>query len=170
MTDKSFTYLMGLQLLFSSIPTSLVAAACGLMSGLAYRSDLVNFRHFTFPGFLVRFASRYIAPLLTGASDAHTPSPNTRTQSGGRLGSQFPAASAPAQGGFETLLPAENFPAAVQWQQQQPTVPPAAPPPSEEDVETLMGMGFNRRDVTEALRLSGNNLELATNMLLDQNG
>jgi len=46
-------------------------------------------------------------------------------------------------------------------------IPAAAPPPpSEEAINALMGMGFDREAVVQALRSSGNNLEAAANVLL----
>lgn len=42
----------------------------------------------------------------------------------------------------------------------------AVAPPSEEDVATMMAMGFGREEVVQALRETRNNVELAANRLL----
>jgi uncharacterized UBP type Zn finger protein len=49
-------------------------------------------------------------------------------------------------------------------------VPQFQAPPSEESIEALTGMGFTRAMALRALERSGNNLEIATNLLLDTGG
>eukprot|EP00760_Papus_ankaliazontas_P011769 PhM_4_TR15025/c0_g2_i1/m.6911 len=78
----------------------------------------------------------------------------------------------------EQLLP---MPWQRQQQQQQANVqrphraaqPQQAPPPSaptaprDQDVHFLMELGYDREDCVRALQMTGNNLEAASNMLLD---
>jgi len=41
-------------------------------------------------------------------------------------------------------------------------------PPSEENITTLMGMGFTREEAVNALTQTRNNLNAASNVLIDQ--
>ena len=55
-------------------------------------------------------------------------------------------------------------PASSSEQQSQSTIGPASFP--KEDIEQLMGMGFGRGEVIQALEMAGGNLEMAAGLLL----
>ncbi|GFR45426.1 hypothetical protein Agub_g6805, partial [Astrephomene gubernaculifera] len=115
LSDKVFLYLIGMQLLLSGGPASLLAGGAGLVAGLAYRGNLLGMKRMRFPAFLTRFLASTLGALL-GSSDsspaaaaAATPShaqPPAAAQqqqqggpaAGGRRGAAAGAAAAAAAG------------------------------------------------------------------------
>eukprot|EP00741_Cyanophora_paradoxa_P016060 tig00000042_g15504.t1 len=159
LSDKSFTYLMAAQLVFSSFPASLLGAVCGIAAGCVYRSEGLRLRRVEFPGPLVRLCTKYLLPLLATETSA------TRVTTAPGLQPQAPPGADPhgTQGNFDTLLgPGRRAGPAM------PMGAPQAPaPPREEDVATLESMGFSRAAAMEALRRAGGDLGAATELLLD---
>jgi len=64
LTDKAFTYFLGLQLAISQTPGSLAVSLIGLVAGQLYRSDILGLKAFRLPRYLRRFASRFLLPLI----------------------------------------------------------------------------------------------------------
>ncbi|KAI5893590.1 uncharacterized protein SCHCODRAFT_02256803 [Schizophyllum commune H4-8] len=64
LSNKSFVYLLALQLATSNLPGSAVAAAIGVLSGQLYRSDLIGFNTYRVSPPTVRFCATYLLPLL----------------------------------------------------------------------------------------------------------
>eukprot|EP00003_Mantamonas_plastica_P017418 TRINITY_DN2890_c0_g1_i1.p1 TRINITY_DN2890_c0_g1~~TRINITY_DN2890_c0_g1_i1.p1 ORF type:complete len:319 (+),score=69.50 TRINITY_DN2890_c0_g1_i1:98-958(+) len=66
LTDKVFTYLLGLQLLLSNSPQSLFAALSGIIAGVLYRSDSIGLRNrfSDLPDPIVNFFRRFCLPLI----------------------------------------------------------------------------------------------------------
>ncbi|KAL1699296.1 hypothetical protein EV121DRAFT_216530 [Schizophyllum commune] len=64
LSNKSFVYLLALQLATSNLPGSAVAAAIGVLSGQLYRSDLIGFNAYRVSPPTVRFCATYLQPLL----------------------------------------------------------------------------------------------------------
>ena len=62
-TDKIFTYIVGLQVLFADYPSSLVTGICGVIAGLLYRMELVQ-RFFKIPTLLSSFFATTLGPIL----------------------------------------------------------------------------------------------------------
>ena len=58
-SDKTLQYILGLQLLVSTLPGSLVAAFSGIVAGLLYRSNALPFKTFRLPSFVTLTCSRY---------------------------------------------------------------------------------------------------------------
>jgi hypothetical protein len=54
----------GVQLALSRLPGSLVAAIIGTFAGQMYRSELANLKSYRIPASVVRFARRYLTPLI----------------------------------------------------------------------------------------------------------
>ena len=144
LSDKSFAYLLVLQLLFSSPPRSVLSCAAGLAAGLVYRIPLVRDGADT-PDFLVSFCSHYVLPLL-GTS----PRP---TASRGRVRRFGP-----------TLVPITRRGTPAVTTQNAPV------PISESHVETLVAMGFSQEQSISALQRSQNDIQRATEMLLSTAG
>ncbi|ONK63629.1 uncharacterized protein A4U43_C07F17250, partial [Asparagus officinalis] len=57
-SDKSFIYLAGLQLLLSSWKRSLVPGLCGILAGVLYRVNAFKIRRVKFPEFISSFFAR----------------------------------------------------------------------------------------------------------------
>ncbi|KAI5828491.1 hypothetical protein K523DRAFT_307149 [Schizophyllum commune Tattone D] len=65
LSNKSFVYLLALQLAVSTLPGSAAAAAIiGVLSGQLYRSDLIGFNAYRVSPPTIRFCSTYLQPLL----------------------------------------------------------------------------------------------------------
>ncbi|KAG0610681.1 hypothetical protein M758_7G083600 [Ceratodon purpureus] len=140
-SDKSFVYLAGLQLLLSSWKRSLIPGVCGLLAGFLYKSNILGIKKLKFPETLASAAGRIFAPVISGVS---TPPSTAR------------GARDSVQNGFGR--PFEHRFAA--------TAPPLTPPP-EENVATLVAMGFDRSDALQALAVARNDITTATNLLLE---
>ncbi|KAJ6832582.1 rhomboid-like protein 20 [Iris pallida] len=97
-TDKSFIYLAGLQLLFSSWKQSLIPGLCGVLAGVLYRLNLFGIRKVKFPDaaasiFSRLFAASSSAPWNTSSSGSSTgsiPSYPGRQMEARKLSSQWP--------------------------------------------------------------------------------
>ncbi|KAF4619612.1 hypothetical protein D9613_004924 [Agrocybe pediades] len=64
LNNKSFNYLLALQLAVSRLPGSAVAAIAGILTGQIYRSDLAPLKAYRLPPTIVRFAIQFLSPLV----------------------------------------------------------------------------------------------------------
>jgi len=76
LSSKSLVYLLSLQLVFSQSPNSIISAACGILAGIAYRSNLLGSRAWRIPGFVQSLAAKTLGPSLTST---RLPRRSTRT-------------------------------------------------------------------------------------------
>ncbi|PKA51195.1 hypothetical protein AXF42_Ash010635 [Apostasia shenzhenica] len=132
LSDKSFTYLAGLQLLFSSWKRSLVPGLCGVFAGSLYRLNLLGIHKVKFPENLTSFFSR-----LSWSSFAISRPRNTPTHVARETENNHPSARTPI---FE---------------------------PSEAFVAQLVSMGFDGSSARQALVHARNDINIATNILLE---
>jgi membrane associated rhomboid family serine protease len=193
-TGKSLNYVIGLQMASGS-PESLLLALCGIISGVLYRKNFLLIQWvMTVPAFLGRLCDTTLARLVETAAptDVDLPMGATleiqRQQQIERLEQQMAWAQfQPAQqhnfGGFGLFgnrnmnaingniqlnnilngnIPAQAAPNA--------NIPPVAPvvTPAEDQVQRLVEMGFTRESVLQALRVTNNDSNLATNILLQE--
>ncbi|KAF9593756.1 hypothetical protein IFM89_024924 [Coptis chinensis] len=186
-SDKSFVYLAGLQLLFSSWKRSIMPGICGVLAGLLYRSNIFGVRRIkassqlsssslngetisviqtilyrrsiessctqiqyfdnaaNFPGFVSSFFSRLSWPTLGGSSPP---------ASGGNV-----IGNTPSYTGREVQASTGNY----------PSVAPLASTvePSDNSIGTLVSMGFDRNSARQALVQARNDVNVATNILLE---
>eukprot|EP01102_Stenamoeba_stenopodia_P018677 TRINITY_DN6898_c0_g1_i1.p1 TRINITY_DN6898_c0_g1~~TRINITY_DN6898_c0_g1_i1.p1 ORF type:complete len:298 (-),score=37.49 TRINITY_DN6898_c0_g1_i1:58-951(-) len=147
LNDKVFTYLLGLQLLLSHSWSSVIAGAFGFLSGVLYTGDIFHLRRFTLPNWVNRLCSSVFLPFL---QSPHMP-PTTRS----RPVRQPEANANNRAGGFGHR--AAYQPAGMSF----------GVPVTEDNIGALTSMGFSREIATQALQQSNNNLQLATNILLD---
>lgn len=140
LTDKSFIYFAGLQLLFSFWKRSLVPGLCGLLSGSLYRLNLLGIRKIKFPEFVTSFFLRLSWP-TSGVL------PNV----------------------VSSMNSARNIPYHLvhQSQNHQPSALASLPEPSETSVAQLVSMGFDHSSARQALVQARNDISLATNILLE---
>lgn len=158
--DKLFTYLLGFQLLFSHSWSSFLTGMCGVVSGLLYTGDVVRLRQLKLPAWLTRICNSLFLPLLQSPSGPSV----ARRSVGARSGSvrmetspllrsaRYRPARTPGGGFF-----AGETPGNVQ----------VSVPVSEDNVGALTSMGFPREIALQALQQSNNDLQHATNLLLD---
>jgi len=163
-TGKSITYIIGLQMLSSSLE-SLLLAICGLLSGLLYKNNILRVQSWLrVPGPVSQLAAATLGRLF------HTPCPNDlqapigatlelqRLQHVERLEQQMMwaqlarQAQPPAQNGGFNFFGTRQHAQAVE--------------PPEEQVQRLVEMGFTRDRVVDALRTTSGDTEQAASLLL----
>ncbi|KAG0500799.1 hypothetical protein HPP92_000871 [Vanilla planifolia] len=135
-SDKTFIYIVGLQLLLSSWKRSLVPAICGLLAGSLYRLNVFGIRRFKFPQFIASFFS----PLFSSASRSSRRRPNVRRN-----------------------LPAYGV---RHLERNAPSTNTSSEPP-ESSIAILVSMGFDSNSARQALMQAGNDINVATNILLE---
>ncbi|XP_034970199.1 ubiquitin-associated domain-containing protein 2 [Zootoca vivipara] len=184
-TNKTLVYILGLQLLTSGSYIWIVALS-GLISGMCYSSSVLKVYHvLCVPSGVARIFAWTLEPIFSSVE----PSSEIRVGMGATvdiqrqqrmelldrqiLMSQFAPMrhQRQQQGGminwnrlFPTLRHRRNANYQDNHQTEQEVLPPAEV--SEEQVARLMEMGFSRLDALEALRASNNDLNVATNFLL----
>nr|GEW41020.1 rhomboid-like protein 20 [Tanacetum cinerariifolium] len=136
-SDKSFIYAAGLQLLLSSWKRSLIPGLCGILAGSLYHSNVLRIRRLKFPEFIASFFSRLSFPSVGSTSSAPPPARN-----------------APS---FAARQVEGNYRAPVLSAQEPP----------EDSIATLVSMGFDRNSARQALVHARNDINAATNILLE---
>ncbi|XP_027035088.1 ubiquitin-associated domain-containing protein 2 [Tachysurus fulvidraco] len=183
-SNKSLVYIVGLQLLTSSTYMWVVAFS-GLVSGMLYYSNMSNLQRFLcVPRWLARCSCKFLEPMFS-STEPRAEAPVgmgatldiQRQQRMDMLDQQLllsqlaqlrrnPQQPPPQQqGGLFNRF----FPGLRQRGQNLNHVQPHTPadtPVAEEQVARLMEMGFSRVDAQEALRASNNDINMATNFLL----
>ncbi|KAM7524421.1 hypothetical protein LguiA_014323 [Lonicera macranthoides] len=139
-SDKSFIYLAGLQLLLSSWKRSMLPGLCGIIAGSLYRLNIFCIRRMKFPEFIASFFSRLSWPSIRSSSPS-APSRNI-------LGNVRPYAVHQVEGNYQAPLSATEE-------------------PSEDSIATLISMGFDRNSARQALVHARNDVNVATNILLE---
>jgi len=134
----------------------MLPAACGLLSGWLYASNLGEVQSWRLPGLAVRLA-RVFAPLVASA-----PPPPLPRLPGARGGAERD----PRDGGFGGGGGVGGGAADANAEAAFLRDATPAGPPSEDDVATLMGMGFDRDAVLAALAAAGNSVQIAADRLL----
>ncbi|KAK2991452.1 hypothetical protein RJ640_012060 [Escallonia rubra] len=137
-SDKSFIYLAGFQLLLSSWKRSLLPGICGIVAGSLYRLNIFCIRRMKFPEFIASFFSRLSWPSVGSTS----PAAPTRNVLG-------------------------NLPSYAGRQRNNPAPVSSTPEPPEDSIATLVSMGFDRNSARQALIHSRNDINTATNILLE---
>ncbi|XP_047947900.1 rhomboid-like protein 20 [Salvia hispanica] len=145
-SDKTFIYLAGLQLFLSSWKRSMVPGICGILAGSLYRMNILRVRRMKFPEAIASFFSRLSLPSSMGSSTPATGS------------SRNVVGSAPTYPGRQME---GNYPA--------PTLSTSMEPP-EDSIATLVSMGFDRNSARQALVRARNDVNAATNILLESQG
>ncbi|KAL6985094.1 Rhomboid-like protein 20 [Sarracenia purpurea var. burkii] len=140
-SDKFFIYLAGLQLLLSSWKRSILPGICGILAGSCYRLNVLHIRRLKFPDFIAAFFSRLSLP-STGSTVPTAPSRNV------------PRNIAPPYTGRQ-----------VEGNYLAPTSLTMEPP--EDSIATLVSMGFDRNSARQALMHARNDVNAATNILLE---
>ncbi|KAL6525633.1 Rhomboid-like protein 20 [Orobanche hederae] len=140
-SDKTFIYLAGIQLFLSSWKRSMLPGICGILAGSLYRLNVFRVRRMKFPEFIASFFSGLSFPSIGSTS----PTRSSRNVSG----------SAPPYAGRQMDA---NYPA-----------PPlsASTEPHEDSIATLVSMGFDRDSARQALIHARNDVNAATNILLE---
>ncbi|KAM7111348.1 ubiquitin-associated domain-containing protein 2 isoform 4-T5 [Molossus nigricans] len=184
-TNKTLIYILGLQL-FTSGSYIWIVAISGLISGICYNSKILQVHQVLYiPSWMAEFFSRTLEPIFSSSE----PTTEARVGMGATVDiqrqqrmelldrqlmlSQFAQVrrQRQQQGGminWNRLFPPLRQRQNINYQDGRRSEPQASPPleVSEEQVARLMEMGFSRGDALEALRASNNDLNVATNILL----
>ncbi|XP_036921707.1 ubiquitin-associated domain-containing protein 2 [Sturnira hondurensis] len=184
-TNKTLIYILGLQL-FTSGSYIWIVAISGLISGICYNSKILQVHQVLYiPRWMAKFFSWTLEPIFSSSE----PTTEARIGMGATVDiqrqqrvevldrqlmlSQFTQArrQRQQQGGminWNRLFPPLRQRQNVNYRDGQQSEQQASPPleVSEEQVARLMEMGFSRGDALEALRASNNDLNVATNFLL----
>ncbi|KAF9266233.1 hypothetical protein L218DRAFT_956599 [Marasmius fiardii PR-910] len=64
LSNKSFTYILALQMSLSRLPGSATVALIGILAGQMYRSDIVNLKGYRISHSVVRLSKRFLLPLI----------------------------------------------------------------------------------------------------------
>jgi len=169
-TDKMIVYFLGFQLLLANGSSSLVAGGCGIVAGLMFATDILRLKHLKFPSAVNSFSERFILPLISSppssASTSYTPrrfSTAAPLQYHTTTSTRSTRSALPHQ--FVAPTPSDGYPSlypSTTVSQQIAAIPNA------EYVDLLTQMGFSRVAAFHALQQSNNDLQFATNILLEQ--
>ncbi|XP_032960277.1 ubiquitin-associated domain-containing protein 2 [Rhinolophus ferrumequinum] len=184
-TNKTLIYILGLQL-FTSGSYIWIVAISGLISGVCYHSKMLQIHQvLCIPSWMAKFFSWTLEPIFSSSE----PTTEARIGMGATVDiqrqqrmelldrqlmlSQFAQArrQRQQQGGminWNRLFPPLRQRQNINYQDGRRSEQQASPAleVSEEQVARLMEMGFSRGDALEALRASNNDLNVATNFLL----
>ncbi|KAI4300896.1 hypothetical protein L6164_034223 [Bauhinia variegata] len=138
-SDKSFIYLAGLQLLLSSWRRSILPGICGILAGSMYCLNIFCVRKAKFPEFISSLFSRISLPSMGSPRAA-----STRNIVGNI--SSYPGR--PAERNYSTTIQSSLE-------------------PREDSIATLVSMGFDRNSARQALVQARNDVNMATNILLE---
>uniref|UniRef100_A0A3N7G214 UBA domain-containing protein n=1 Tax=Populus trichocarpa TaxID=3694 RepID=A0A3N7G214_POPTR len=128
-----------LQLLLSSWKRSILPGICGILAGSLYRLNIFGIRKAKFPEFIASFFSQ-----LSWPSTGSPQGPTTRNVTG--------SARSHAGRHVERTYPAPMAPSTE---------------PTEDAIATLVSMGFDRSSARQALVQARNDINTATNILLE---
>ncbi|WIA29290.1 hypothetical protein OEZ86_011795 [Tetradesmus obliquus] len=178
MSDKSFVYLAGLQLLLTSGKQSWLALAASTVAGALYKANFCNLKKLRLPGLLVNAIAKFFGPLLSDpgssgpsisltstAPAAAAGRANSAAGGGGGFGEGFydaPAGRGPggAAGGVRQRHAGGR--AAAGAAGGGGALPAASP----EALAELLSMGFSRERAVAALQQAGNDLQTAIALLV----
>ncbi|XP_049671581.1 ubiquitin-associated domain-containing protein 2 isoform X2 [Accipiter gentilis] len=184
-TNKTLVYILGLQLLTSGSYIWILALS-GLVSGICYNSNILKVhRILCVPSWVAKIFSWTLEPIFSSAE----PMNEVRVGMGATVDIQRQQRmelldrqimmsqvaqmrrQRQQQGGminWNRLFPPLRHRHNANYQDHRPSEQDTPPPTevSEEQVARLMEMGFSRGDALEALRASNNDLNVATNFLL----
>ncbi len=138
--NKIFALILAAQLVFQDGWRSTLAALSGLIAGFFYRSNILNMKTWRFPRRLRNICKIYLLPVIETATSETTV----------HSSSQLRTAIHPFPNSTANM---DSFP--------MPSI-------SEEHIQLLMNMGFDRDQVMRALLSSHNDIQRASNFLLDQ--
>ncbi|WVZ68477.1 hypothetical protein U9M48_017412 [Paspalum notatum var. saurae] len=146
LSDKSFVYLAGLQLFFSSGRHSVVPGLSGILAGLLYRLNTFGIRKLKLPDF-ANFATSHFSRL------------------------SWPFSNNPYQG-LPTTENDGSIPSHQAHQNEASIIvitlgAPGIQDPAESSIAALVSIGFDRSSVIQALALTNYDVNLASNILLE---
>ena len=166
-SEKSLYYLFALQLVFSDGMNSAIPSLAGILAYYTYSIDGLGLNEYRIPGFIegiFKTCGGFVCSLIPMVE----PNFNARVRGDANVNRMLARATAgfggpghgPGHGRGRGNVNENNVDGGVGagWQ--------ALPPPSEEQIQSLVGLGFDRPAVLRALEVCNNNVEVAANRLL----
>ena len=188
-SDKTFTYILVLQLIFNDGISSFASGLAGFLVGVVYSAEVLPLHTWRVPSFISNCAFRYIMPWLGSsapwARDARRAEQARRQQQAmNRIyessGVQPPPNMNAVNNGTDQLIGGPD-PALLQalrnsigggsdngMQHQGGVQQPGADMPAEMLISQMTNMGFSREDSINALQQSNNNVSAAVERLLSR--
>lgn len=168
-SDRTKFYVLGLQLAAGSAPGRW-AALCGILAGVAYVS--LGKRAIDVPSPIAKVCGAVLLPLIQGGSASQ---PNQAWQAHvAQRRAEAAAAALQAAGPQDRGTPRDTTdvllpPSPLEQMRRHMSAPARVrAPPSETDIQHVQAVcARSRIDVIAALQRANNNVELATNILLD---
>ncbi|PON39076.1 Ubiquitin-associated domain containing protein [Parasponia andersonii] len=165
-SDKSFIYLAGLQLLLSAWKRSILPGVCGIVAGLLYRLNIFHIRKAKFPEFVTSLFSRLAWPPV-GNLPAAPSRGNVPSFTGRPVEAIYIYALHKSHLFHAGYNEATDYGRSLRLKRNFPSTMPSATEPSEEAIATLVSMGFDRNNARQALVQARNDVNVATNILLE---
>jgi membrane associated rhomboid family serine protease len=173
-SDKTFTYILALQLLFNDGISSFASGLAGFLVGVVYSAEVLPLHSWRIPSFVSNAASRFIMPWIGSNApwvrDARRAEYARRQQQAMNRVYEN-AGIQPANSGTDQLIGGPD-PALLQalrnsvgtdGQQRQQMDQPA-----EILISQMTNMGFSREDSINALQQTNNNVSAAVERLLSR--
>ncbi|XP_009414213.2 rhomboid-like protein 20 isoform X2 [Musa acuminata AAA Group] len=140
-TDKSIVYFVGFQLLLCGWKWSFIPGTCGVLAGFLYCVNAFGIRRLKFPKKVASVVSRLF--LSSSTSSTHNSTANIRRNA------RVPYADRRVQHNYSSVGHI------------------SMPEPPESSIATLVSMGFDGNAARQALMQARNDLNVATNILLE---
>ena len=160
LSEKTWTYVFGAQLLFNDMEKSVGPSIIGILNGMIYLGNFFGMQSFRLPGFMEKIFTAFGG--LFGFMLAAPPSNAQRAP---------PAASAPNAGDnaaaeFDRARVPSWTDATRERLDSFGGMGPAIDPPTDDQIAQLTALGFERSRAVHALEQCENNVEAAANFLL----
>ena len=155
-SEKSFYYILAFQLMFSEGLNSVIPSFAGLLAYYTYTIDGLGIDEFRVPRF-AELCFSTVGGFICSLIPMVEPNFNSRVRGDANVNRMLASATAGlgvAGGGNGNNING----GANRWQ--------TLPPPSEEQIQSLIGLGFDRQAVLRALEGANNDVEVAANRLL----
>jgi len=168
-------------------PSSLLNGLCGFASGIIYLYEPFRLRNLQFPKRIAAFFRRFVLPLLQSPRVAQTNPvalPNTQGTSLNSVGGSTnsirqrngtfihnSSSSQPTDYSSDAFnINATRMFAMEEEEEESANLfqPIQSALPNEQMIAQLMSMGFSREASLRALERTNNNVEMSTNLLLDE--
>lgn len=160
LSEKSWTYLLACQLIFSDGTDSFGAGISGLIAGYLYTWNGLGLQEYRLPA-LVETPFVVVGRFLSGLFSVPGPAATVNRPATRRIRTDNFGGGAHGLG--DQMLPTDiGAPLGALFDDRARL----GLRPREEDVLTLMNLGFDRSSVERALLSSGNNMDAAANILL----
>ncbi len=172
-SEKTWTYLLGAQLMLNAGVRSLIPSLVGLLVGFIYQSNHLNIQSWRLPVFVEKVFQLIFFFLPSGSGTPIATSTNGGTLAPSASSGRVTRSSAAAAASAEQSNPREGRQRQPSWSEATQSrlhdyggLGDAIQPPTEEQIKIITDLGFDRAKAIHALEQSNNNVEHAANLLI----